>query len=210
MALIDVSLTVFNERPPRKIVAFLEEAEARIQAWCSSRTVSRTGFVPSDFLTVYHALDAVVDADLAAGNMFCEWDSGFGVVAMLAAHFEFEAYGIEIDAGLVDAARSLSEDFELPAEFIQGSFIPAGGERDAMDACVSELAWLNTDEGEAYPELGLTTRDFDVIYAFPWPGEEQVIARLFDGFASVNAILLTFCQLEGVRVRRKILNRKKR
>ncbi len=210
MALIEMPLTVFNERPPRSIREFLEEADARIQAWYRTREGRAGGFVPSDFLPVYHALNALVDADLAAGNMFCEWVSGFGVVAMLAAHFEFDAYGIEIDGTLVEAARQLSDEFSLPAQFVQGSFIPAGGEAHVEHIGSGEVSWLTPEVDMAYSELGLTPQDFDVIYAFPWPGEEDVITRLFDDFASVNAILLTYSQLEGIRIRRKVLKRRQR
>lgn len=65
----------------------------------------------------------------AAGPLFCEWGSGFGVVSCLAALLEFDAYDIEVDSTLVRASRRLAPELDLPAEFAQGSFIPAGATR---------------------------------------------------------------------------------
>lgn len=208
MALIDVPLMINDESVPRDIVRFLDDADQRIHNFISERQVRISGFVPSDFVTVYQALNALVEADLATGDMFCEWGSGFGVVAMLAAKFDFESYGIEIEGSLVDAARELAEDFGVSVDFIRGSFVPPGGESYLDQVMQSDVNWLSTDVDEAYSELGLSVRDFDVIYAFPWPGEEDAITNLFDGFAAIGSLLLTHNQIEGVRVRRKVLKKR--
>lgn len=208
MALIDVPLMIHDESVPREIARFLDEADERIHNFISERKVRISGFVPSDFVTVYQALNALVESDLATGDMFCEWGSGFGVVAMLAAKFDFESYGIEIEGSLVDAARELAQDFQMSVEFIRGSFVPPGGESYLDRVMQTEVNWLSTDVDEAYSELGLSVRDFDVIYAFPWPGEEEAITSLFDGFAAVGSLLLTHNQIEGVRARRKVLKQR--
>jgi hypothetical protein len=46
--------------------------------------------------------------------------------------------------------------------------------------------------------------DFDVVFAYPWPGEEQVIFDLFAGSTAVGALLLTYHGLEGLRLHRKV------
>lgn len=207
MTLVNLTLNVPERRLPRDIAEFLMEANQRIQDFVASRSVRISGFVPSDFEFVYGTLEAVADQRLAAGDVFCEWGSGFGVVAMLAAWLEFQASGIEIESSLVDAARELATDFDLPVDFVSGSFVPAGGETIVDQFCANEDAWLTNFVDDAYEQLGMSLSDFDVVYAFPWPGEEEVIAELFDEFAAVGSLLLTFDHLEGVRVRRKVVRR---
>ena len=42
-----------------------------------------------------------------------------------------------------------------------------------------DVAWLTTTGPDGYDELELEPDDFDVVFAYPWPGEEQVIFDLF-------------------------------
>ncbi len=205
MPLIDVPLNIRERRLPRDVAEFLKEADTRIQDFIAERKVRISGFVPSDFEPVFHALDAMAENELATGNTFCEWGSGFGVVAMLAALLEFECYGIEIEDSLVGASRKLAEDFDLPVDFVTGSLVPTGGEPIVEQLCSRDNVWLFSNTDDAYDQLGMAPNDFDVIYAFPWPGEEAVIAALFDEYAAVGALLLTFGHIEGVRVRRKVV-----
>jgi hypothetical protein len=203
MPLVDVELPIGELTVPRDVRAFLREAERRIEQF---QTTGRShGFVPSDYAGAYGVLTAVAAANLAPGSRFCEWGSGFGVVACLAAMAGFDACGIEIEADLVDAARRLADDFDLPVQFARDSFIPAGGE-----ACVDAggaFAWLTTDTGGAEEELDLAPDDFDVIFAYPWPDEERVTADLFRRYAAVGALLVTYHGGEGFRLRRKTRKR---
>jgi hypothetical protein len=206
MALTDLSLSLDGATLPGDVRAFLREADRRIERFQRDRCVP--GFVPSDYAGAYGALRALALAGLAPGDLFCEWGSGFGVVACLAAMLDFDACGIEIEGELVDAARQLAADFGLPVEFVRGSFIPAGG-----DACLGSgdgFAWLTTDEGGAEDELGLGPADFDVIFAFPWPDEERAIAALFERHAAVGAVLVTYHEGEDFRLRQKKQPRRRR
>ena len=207
MPLVDVEFSVNASVLPDDVVAFLREADLRVDHFVRNHSIRITGFVPSDFTTVYHALRTITETHLAPGNSFCEWGSGFGVVASLAAMLEMSVCGIEIERDLVDASRRLADDFGLPVEFVQGSFIPLGGEADAEEACVdngSEAFWLVTDADEAYEELGLDPDDFDVVFAYPWPGEEYLIEDLFEKYAAEEALLLTYNQYDSVRLQRKV------
>ena len=55
---------------------------------------------------------------------------------------------------------------------------PCGKAADATEADVeeayadtsAEYFWLVTDADDAYDELGLGPHDFDVVFAYPWPG----------------------------------------
>ncbi len=213
MALIEVELTVGNVPLPSNIAAFLLDVDGRIEQFIRRHPTWGSGFVPSDFVTVYQALHVVSHRNLSPGRSFCEWGSGFGVVALLAEMLGFQASGIEIDRELVDQARSLAEDFELQAEFVHGSFIPRGSEACAEEAYADNEAgvvWLVTETDDAYEELGLDPDDFDVIFAYPWPGEENVIDRLFDRTAADGSLLLTYGQSNSVRLQRKVRTRSRK
>jgi hypothetical protein len=201
--LVDIEISNDRSVLPDDIVAFIREADLRVRQFLRNSPIPATGFVPSDFTTVYHVLHAITDANLAPGTSLCEWGSGFGVVASLAAMLEFMACGIEIEKDLVDASRRLAEDFGLPVEFVQGSFIPSGAESYAEEAYAdnnAKYSWLVTDADDAYDELGLDPADFDVVFAYPWPGEEYLIMSLFEKYAAENALLLMYGEFNSVRV----------
>ena len=126
-----------------------------------------------------------------------------GVVASLAAMLGFEACGIEINRDLVAEAERLAEDFGLSVEFVCGNIIPPGGDRYADTAAV-EMAWLSMGGADAYDLLGLDIDDFDAIFAYPWPGETEVIDGLFERYAAAGAVLATYNGLEGMRIQRKV------
>ncbi len=97
MPLVDTKISVNGSVLPDDIVAFLREADLRVSQFVRNSPIRVTGFVPSDFVTVYHALRAITEANLAPGTSLCEWGSGFGVVASLAAMLGFQVCGIEIE-----------------------------------------------------------------------------------------------------------------
>ena len=184
---------------PTDIRAFLREADRRIRRYY--RRYRNSAFVPCNFRGAYGILQHLAAQAEAAGTLFCEWGSGFGVVTCLAALLEFDAYGIEVDSNLVRASRRLAADFDLPVEFAQGSFIPAG-DRILMGAAGS-FAWLATTEAPAHEELGLATEDFGIIFAYPWPDEERALGQLFERHAGANALLVTHHGGEDFRLCRK-------
>ena len=188
--------------PPR-VARYLESVEERLPGLTTGHELrAGAGFIPSDFPAVYAMLATLVAADLAPGGRFLEWGSGLGVVAGLASELGFEAHGIEIRRELVDAAELLAADFEMPVEFAHGTFIPAS-ESELADA-VAEYPWWTDTTGSAYEELGLEIDDFDVIYAYPWPGEEELLDTLFLRHGAVGALLLTYHGEAGTRLQRKV------
>jgi len=187
------------ELPPR-VLSLIQEAERRVASILERR--SPPGFVCSEFERVGRALQGIVDGNLATGNACCEWGSGLGVVALMAACQGFFACGIEIDPGLVDAANELAEDLGLDVEFVCGTFVPPGGE-DLTDV-PQEFGWLSAGGACGHELLGVVPEEFDLVFAYPWPGEEEVVENLFERFASDSALLLTFNGSEGLRLRRKV------
>jgi len=203
MTLRDVELPAPRETAlPPDVRAIIEEAETRIAAFFQRRVGDFVaGYVPSDFARVYGVLRDVVDSRLAPGDSFCEWGSGFGVVAILADRVGFSSCGIEIVPELVGEAQSLAERFGADVEFVCGTFVPPGGE-DLTDV-EQEFAWFEAGGADGYELLGVDADDFDVIFAYPWPGEEQIVEGIFERYAAAGALLLTFNGYEDIRLRRK-------
>lgn len=200
MALVDLSIAIDAAAVPSEVRAFLREAERRIEHF--QRDCPVPAFVPSDYLRAYRLLASLAESPLLRGYLFCEWGSGFGVIACLAAMLEYDAHGIEIDPMLVDCANRLATDFDLPVEFVHASFIPRGGL-----ACLKradDFGWLTLEERpEEIDARGLATEDFDIVFAYPWPDEERMTGALFQRFASTGAVLVTHHGGEEFRVRRK-------
>ena len=119
----------------------------------------------------------------------------------MAALVEFDAYGIEVDSTLVRASRRLAADFDVPVEFVQGSFIPAGD--SLLMRAAGSFACLTTTEAPAHGELGVATEDFGIIFAYPWPDEERALGQLFERHAGAGALLVTHHGGEDFRLRRK-------
>lgn len=199
MPLLPCPLALTDQPPPADVRRFLRVAERRIAGFCRRERV--TGFVSSDFACVYRALRAIEAADLLAGRWVCEWGSGFGVVACLAVMLGFEAWGVEVDRRLVAEARLLAADFDLPVEFVAGSYLPAPTEQPRQ--AETDFAWLDTSARSGYDEIDLTPADFDLIFAYPWPDEETFVNDLFDRHARPGAVLLTYNGGEEVRAFRK-------
>jgi hypothetical protein len=199
MSLIDLPSLPEEPTLPPHVRRFLHEAGRRTVQFCRERRLP--AFVPSDFAGAYLALRSLEASGLLAGRWFCEWGSGLGVTACLAALLEFDAWGIEIEGELVDAARQLAADFDLPVEFVCGSFIPKSG--DAFAEAAADCAWLTGVAGGGHEELGLGPEEFDVIFAYPWPDEERLTAELFDQYGREGAVLMTFAEVGGLRLRQK-------
>lgn len=206
-ALVDVPLDPHDAPLPRRVRELLDDADERIgRLQHERRDRPIPAFVPSDFVLVWRAITRLTELNLAAGGRFAEWGSGAGVVACLASLAGYDAIGIEIEPDLVELSIRLAEDHGVEAEFIRGSFIPEGAD-EVIESHAADLArdvtWLSAEGEDAYEELGLDPDDFDVVFAYPWPGEEGVVFDLFEEYAGVGALLLTHHGEEGLRLQRK-------
>ena len=211
MPLTRLSLPDALPPPPPEVAKFIADAQSRIEAFIESHLADPVhSIVPSDYPLVYGALFHVAGAHLAPGPLFCEWGSGAGVVTCLAAMVGFDACGIEFEADLVELSIRLAQHHHLKAGFYRGNFVPRGGQKIAEQ--VGEFEWLATGGADPYDQMDLEIDDFDMVFAYPWPGEERVIERLFDRFASNGALLLTYNgDTEGVRLfRRRTARRRSR
>jgi hypothetical protein len=206
MALARLSLPLDALAPlPRRVEHLLADAAVRIEHFMERQKDDPVaGFVPSDFPLVHHALRVLRDvhAPLLPGNAFCEWGSGIGVIACMAAMLGYDSVGIEIDARLVEAARELACDHQINVQFVQGSYVPHG--IHPPDDFGENHVVTMQDGVPAYDELGLDPEDFDCIFAYPWPGEDDVVSTIFDECAARGAVLLTYHGQDGVLARRKV------
>jgi hypothetical protein len=141
-------------------------------------------FVPADYASVLRTLLSLREP----GLRFLEWGSATGIITITADLLGFEAYGIEIDADLVASARIMATRFNSNARFAAGSYLPAGyqwrsprGDRRLGTIGVAE---------SAYPELGHPLDDFDIVFGYPWDGEEPIMLDLMQQYGGAGARLL--------------------
>lgn len=204
MALREIELNWMQQPVPEGVTAnLINDAQERIERFIRVRHTSEPipSFVACDFVMVDRALREIIDQRLSPGQVFCEWGAGFAVAAGLAAAQGLVSYAIEIHRDLVEQAERLLRDHSLDVALAQGSLVPEGG-----DEIVDEMAsqdWLKTNEHPAYDELGIDANDIDLIFAYPWPGEEGLIEALFEAFAAEGTLLLTYHGMNEMKLQRK-------
>ena len=190
---------------PHNIVEFLSAVDELIEQHRVNSATTFRGFVPSNYPVIYGCLKSIYDSRLVCGDRFCEWGSGVGVVASLAAMVGYESYGIEYDGNLCRVAEGIRAAFDVPVKLVHGSFIPEGVEDLIDDAFVSydgELA-LHTGADRAYDEIGYAIRDFDLIFAYPWPNDIELTYKIFDRCAAQAALLLVYYDDAAIALYRK-------
>jgi hypothetical protein len=151
-------------------------------------------FVPADYERVLEGLAAL----RAPGLRFLEWGSATGVITILADLLGFEAYGIELDARLVEVARALAERHGSGARFAAGSLFPPGYRFRGRDG--DPRTGTLGDGESAYRQLGRPLMDFDVVYGYPWDGEEPVMHDLMRRYGAPGARLIVAGGDTGLRV----------
>ena len=158
------------------------------------RSGSFTRVIPADHRDARVALEE----QRSRASSFLELGSGTGVITILADLLGFDAYGIEIEPRLVEASKDLAERFGSGATFVEGSFVPLEF-RDEIE--LLDADFLTVSEGnDAYGELGLTIADFDLVYGYPWPGEEDWLAELVHREAGPTTSLMTYSVTDGFQV----------
>lgn len=153
-------------------------------------------FVAADYERVLGTLAALRTPGRA--QRFLEWGSATGVITILADMLGYEAYGIELDAGLVETARALAARHGSGARFAAGSFLPAGYRWKPRDGD-GRTGTIGTGFS-GYVELGHPLDDFDVVYGYPWEGEEAMMHDLQRSYGNPGARLVIAGGSEGIRV----------
>ena len=150
-------------------------------------------FLPADYGLV---LESLVELRSRADS-FLELGSGVGTVTILADLVGFQATGIEIEPELVRLSYALAEQFDSRAEFVEGSFVPVEF-RDEIALQDPDFPAV-TDGIDAFEELGMEISDFDLVYAYPWPGEEEWMMELVRRFSGPQTLFLAYRGEEGIR-----------
>jgi hypothetical protein len=165
------------------------------QFWAQKLNKRYPRYIASEPAQVYAVLKHVRDEDLAYGDRFIEWGSGFGLASSMASMLGFEATGIELEEGLVKIAEKLAEAHQTGADFIHTSYIPEGyisydhigGSDIVPDDSFGHQAGPPKYEGM---EIGLD--EVDVFFVYPWPGEQEMMLKLFQSVASEDALLIAY------------------
>ena len=150
-------------------------------------------FIPADYPSALELLSE----ECSRSATFLELGSGFGVVTILADLLGYDAYGIELEPELVEISTGLAEEFGSSATFVEGSFVPQDY-RDEVHLLDPEFLSVTATEGaDAYAELGMDLSDFDLVYVYPWPGEEEWAAELVRRHGGSHTRLMTYAVREG-------------
>ena len=187
---------------PDKVITMLAEAEQRCDAFFEAGLDRRyPRYLPSNPEKVFAAIATLKESGLLRGKVFCEWGSGFGIATCMASLIGFEAYGIEIEDGLVKLSTELARDLSIPAEYLCTSYLPEGyeecegiGGKDLLPPQATTSGGAIIDTTPLYD--GLDPGEVDLFFVYPWPGQEEFMMDLFDEIASEDAILLIY-QADG-------------
>ncbi len=187
---------------PQEFIDFEELWNEAESIWVENEnSAAFQGYVSADYVAILNSLLKL----RSRATTFLEWGSGLGVVAIMASRLGYEAYGIEVEPQLVEYSRQLAVKHSSSATFATGSFIPTDFEPrlEAGDEFHRTVA----DTASAYEELGMELRDFDLIYAFPWPEELVVFRSIIRRCGGSNTLFLRYDVREGLSLSRPAKNR---
>jgi len=153
-------------------------------------------FVPADYDIARNLLSSL----RAPGRRFLEWGSATGIITIMADMMGFDAYGIEIDAALVATAHEVASRHRSAARFVVGSFLPAGYRFRTRDGDGRTGTIASGPSG--YLELGFALEHFDVVFGYPWAGEEAVMLDVMQRYGRSDALLLLYDSDNSLRVYR--------
>ncbi len=149
-------------------------------------------YVGADFDAVFLSLKRLRNQ----ASTFLEWGSGLGVVTIMASRLGFDAYGIETEPTLVERSRQLAEVYGPEAQFVAGNFIPNQFEWNPRKGDIADRTTF--EGGDAYGEMDMELRDFDLVYAYPWPEEHTLYRNIMAEFGGRNSLFLTYDIYDGV------------
>jgi len=181
--------------PDHLLTEFHELWQAADQLWEERQDQPAFhGYVSADYPAIYQALVRLQGRAVTV----LEWGSGLGIVTIMASRMGFEAYGIEAEDELVDHSREFAETYGPAALFAQGSFIPDAFDWNPSDG--DDIVRTLVDTPAAYGELDMELRDFDLVYAYPWPDEHTLYRNIIREYGRSDALLLSYDAREGLEL----------
>ena len=186
---------------PRETESWIADAQRRIEAFQDCWEKSHIEqFVAADYALVYQTLAWLRQTQSLIGNRIIEWGCGFAVVSALASQLGWDVIGVEAEQVLLDQADKTIASWRTSVQLINGNFLPPGAETLSDDPT---LPSLGHDAPNAYELLDMDLDDFAIVYAYPWPGEDDFHEAVFDRYAAPGALLVLFCGPHDMRVWRK-------
>ncbi|MFT5466722.1 MAG: hypothetical protein ACI8UO_001822 [Verrucomicrobiales bacterium] len=212
VALEEIDLSGMEKTLPEAATKVIDEANSRIDDFFETeRNRKYPRYLPSDPGPFFLALDFLTREDIPLGKVFCEWGSGFGVHACLAALLEYESYGLEIETELVELASTLAEDLGLKAEFLKTSYVPEGFESYTGlggEELVLPDEFTTSNRGDdfepSYEGMPHLASEIDVIFVYPHPNDQEFMHQLFDAIACEGAILVAYYAHGDIHAFRKV------
>ena len=154
------------------------------------------GYVSADYVALFQQLLQL----RGQVSSVLEWGSGLGVVTIMASRLGFDAYGIESEYVLVDLSHQLALKYGPAARFAEGSFIPDDFEWDLEIG--DETFRTDAVARSAYDQFDMELRDFDLVYAYPWPQEFPLFHNIVRKCGGDHALLLTYNVRDGLEMTR--------
>ena len=192
-----VDTTPIPEEMATRIKSALGEIETFQDRWDCPQIEQ---FVAADYPLVYQCLNWTLQSQPLLGQRFLEWGSGFSIVSAIAAEIGLNAFGIEAEPDLLAMGRKTIQTWNVSVELVEGNFLPPGAAELSDDPM---LPSLSHNVADAYEKIGLDLDDFALVYAYPWPGEDDFHEFVFDRYAASGALLMRFCGPNEVRLWRK-------
>jgi len=188
--------------------SFIDAADRQYELFCADQLQKRyPKYVPSEPSQVYAALKYVTDKGLLVSNTFVEWGCGFGVATGLAKFLGYQATGIEIEPELVQIAYDLFLQENIEAQLICSSYIPDGiieYENFGTSDIVSDNFNRSINARRSYPEMHIQIDEISLFFVYPWPGEQEMMLKLFDVLAGEGALLIAYFGDQDTHIYRKI------
>ena len=153
-------------------------------------------FVAADYERVFRTLQRLRNR----GTRILEWGSGLGVVTIMASNLGFDAYGMETESHLVDQSRQLAMRHGPQAKFAKGNFIPNHYQWQPEYGAANLRTICDAKDG--YDELGMDLRDFDLVYAYPWPDERDLYEDILRRCGRRDALFMTYNARTGIALNR--------
>ena len=170
-------------------------------------------FVPSVPERVFAVLEEVTRRHLPPNRVFCEWGSGFGTATCMASLLGYEAYGLEIEAELVQLSRAIARRLGIPVEILCTSIFPEGYDSYARVAGAALVTPASLSDPNAndearrplrYDGMDIAIMEIGLFFAYPWPEEHELMQQLFDAVAREGAMLVVYHTDTDIRVLRKV------